>query len=170
MCLIAWIGLRDTAVQSDMIVVLGNRVEEGGIPSERLRSRLDRALWLYQAGQAPVILVSGGPGRVGVPEAEGMKNYLLKQGVPETAIVADYGGVNTYETARNTESILKERDIQKVLVVSNYYHIVRIQLALARRGVVQVSHAHAYFFEYRDLYALFREFVAIGYYRVRPIR
>ncbi len=62
------VGVRDDIGPSDVIVVFGNKVELSGVPSPRLEARLDRALSLYNAEQAPCVLVSGGVGKEGHDE------------------------------------------------------------------------------------------------------
>jgi len=58
-------GLEDELGQSDIAVVLGNKVEEDGKPSLRLKARLDKAVELYQKNWFKKILVSGAVGKEG---------------------------------------------------------------------------------------------------------
>ncbi len=54
------------------------------------------------------------------------------------------------------------------IVVSQYYHLPRARLALARAGVRSVFSAHAeVVLTWREPYTLFREFVAYYYYLLR---
>jgi len=41
-------GLTDKQTNSDVAIVLGNRVNEDGTLSERLKARLDKSIKLYQ--------------------------------------------------------------------------------------------------------------------------
>lgn len=161
-------GLHDRIVPSDVIVVLGNRVERSGVPSLRLQERLRKALELYQQGLAPRIIVSGGLGREGFDEAEVMKAYLAERGVPPEAIIADSDGYDTYRTAANASRIMAGLSLRSAIAVSQYYHLPRARLALARAGVRSVSSAHAeVVLTWREPYVLFREFVAYYYYLLR---
>lgn len=53
-------GLRDDVQITDVAVVLGNKVELDGQPSDRLRARLDRAVELFDDGSIETIIVAVG--------------------------------------------------------------------------------------------------------------
>lgn len=164
----SWAGLRDSVVPADLAVVLGTRVDEDGRPSRRLRARLERALELHREGQVDEILVSGGPAPGGQEEAEVMRDYLVARGVPADRVVTDPTGVDTWATARAVADLVERRGPLRVLVVSQFFHLPRAELALARQGVPAVGAAHARHADPRDLYSLAREFFAFYYYLVRP--
>ena len=65
----------------DAALVLGAALWDNQ-PSPALRERLQMALYLYNKGQVQWIICSGGIGDDGISEAEGMKRYLVDQGVP----------------------------------------------------------------------------------------
>lgn len=166
---VVWCGLHDDAQPADVIVVLGNRVERSGVPSLRLRERLDKALEVYRRGLAPAIIVSGGMGREGFDEATVMRDYLVAHGVPEAAVIVDSGGYDTRRTALEAARIMAGRGMRSAIVISQYYHIARTRLAFARAGVEVVHSAHAdVALTFREPYMLFREFVAYYYYLIRP--
>lgn len=157
------IGLNDTAAQADAILIFGNKVETNGEPSERLQSRLDQGLTLYLEGFAPLIIVSGGLGEEGYEEAEIMKSYLIEKGVPESAVIEDKTGNNTYLTAKNLQAMAEEKNIKSIIAVSQYYHLLRARLTLSKFGFNPVYTSPAKMFpEFRDLYSIPREM--IGYY------
>ncbi len=83
---------------AEAIVVLG-AAQYDGRPSPQLASRLDHALELYEAGLAPVVMVTGGnqPGDR-FTEAEASANYLVDRGVPESAIMREDAGHTTFES------------------------------------------------------------------------
>lgn len=161
--IIVFDGLNDELEITDTAVVLGNKVELNGQPSERLKSRLDRAAQLYEKGYFKYIIVSGGIGKEGFDEAEVMKEYLREFEIPEDHIIEDSEGYNTYMTAENAKVIMNEMEFGSVMVISQYHHITRTKLAFKKVGVEQVYSAHAKIFEYRDIYSLVREFIA--YYK-----
>lgn len=160
-------GLIDNINKSELIVILGNKVELNGVPSLRLKSRLDKGYDLYMKRFAPLILVSGGIGKEGYDEAEVMKNYLINLGIPKEVIITDSKGIDSFNTALNTKQILTERSLNSVLVVSNYYHISRTKLAFKKSGIEKVYGAHANYFEIRDLYSIPREVIGYYYYLFR---
>jgi uncharacterized SAM-binding protein YcdF (DUF218 family) len=156
-------GLTDEIAPADVILIFGNKVRTDGTPSKELQSRLDEGVELYNQGIAPLVIVSGGLGKEGYQEAEVMEKYLVAKGIPENNIVEDGDGNNSYLTAKNLKSIANDRGIKKVIIVSQYYHILRAKLALSKFGFATVYSAHAKKWPgLRDLYSIPREIA--GYY------
>jgi vancomycin permeability regulator SanA len=154
-------GLSDENGQCDVAVILGNKVNPDGTPSERLKSRLDKGLELYKNSVVRFIVVSGGTGKEGYPEGTVMKQYLIQHGVPGTRIITDDQGVTTEATAENFRKLAG--GFNSVVVVSQYYHISRTKSAFRNAGVKNVKGVHCEYFEIRDVYSIFREF--FGYYK-----
>lgn len=156
-------GLHDELAKVDIAVVLGNKVELDGQPSNRLQARLDKARELYEEGYFEHIVVSGGVGEEGFDEAKVMKEYLVNRGIPSEVIFEDSYGYNSYMTAENTRAIMKDLNLESVMVISQYFHISRTKLAFRKLGFEEVYSAHAEIFEVRDFYSIIREFPA--YYK-----
>ena len=167
---IAWSGLRDEIRPADVALVLGSKVEANGRPSARLRARLDKALELRQRGLCLRLIVSGGTGREGFDEARVMKQYLVGKGVPREAVFVDSAGSNTYLSARNAARLMDKHHWRSAVVVSQYFHLARAALAVRRFGVSPGYHAHADFFEWRDIYSTAREVVGYCAYLGRTYR
>ena len=163
---IALAGMRDQLVPADAIVILGNTVAADGQPSPRLRARLDCALEAYRLKLAPWMIVTGGVGKEGFDEAAVMARYLVEHGVPASAILVDSAGIDTAASAANVARIARERKLKSVLVATQFFHVPRTSLALARAGVPVAGSVHARFFEARDLYSLAREVIGFGAYLV----
>jgi vancomycin permeability regulator SanA len=153
-------GLNDRVGRADIALVLGNKVNVDGSPSDRLRARLDKTLELYGAGYFPTIIVSGGTGKEGHDEAKVMRNYLVTNGIPEGTIIMDNAGGNTYASAKNTLQISRKLGKHSVFVISQYFHLPRTRMVLGRLGVSEIYTAHADFFECRDVYSALREVAA----------
>lgn len=156
-------GLNDEVANVDVAIVLGNKVELDGVPSDRLKARLDKAIELFEDGYFPLILVSGGVGKEGYDEAEIMKDYLQQNDVPSEAILVDSDGYNSFRTAQNTKEIISEMNVESVMVISQYFHITRTKLAFRKLGFRHIYSAHADYLEWRDIYSTIREFPA--YYK-----
>ena len=162
--LVAFDGLHDRLGKADVGVVLGNKVEPNGQPSLDLATRLDEAGDLYRQGYFPTVIVSGGVGPGAYDEPAAMRAYLLRQGVPEAAIVLDRGGVNTRATAADTARWMRTRGLSRVLVVSQFYHLSRSRLAFERCGVRTIYTAHGWRFSTRDVFGLGRDTVGYAVY------
>ncbi len=161
---IALDGLWDDNVKADCILILGNKVNEDGTLSPRLKARLDKGRQLFHENPSSIIIVSGGLGKEGYYEGTEMKKYLVGQGVPAGNIIADDLGNNTLQTAENYLNFSKKHHLNSVTVVSQYYHISRTKYLLKKAGAVHVYGAHANFFEWRDFYSMFRECIAFYKY------
>lgn len=153
-------GIYDEIGSADCILVPGNTVLPSGQPAPRTQARLDRALALFRAGHAPMIMVSGGIGVEGQPEGSRMADYLIAKGVPSAAIVIDDHGDNTRLTAQHFAHEARIRGWTSVLLVSQFFHITRSRRLLQQAGVLTVRSAHADYFEWRDVYSTLREFPA----------
>ena len=161
-------GTRDRLVPAALLVVPGNLVHADGSLSPRLEARCAKALELWRAGAAPVLFVSGGVEANGRDEAACMKRWLLARGVPDSAVVADSLGVNSWRTARNAAAWLAAHERCGAVVVTQGFHVPRMALACRRAGIAPVGQAHARFFEARDLYSIARELPGLLRYATRP--
>lgn len=157
-------GAKDKLFKADLIVVLGNKVYPDGHPSVGLRDRLDRAIEIYKAGYAPLILVSGGVGKEGVDESVAMETYLIQHHVPMAHIVRDGRGNNTRATAQNTFNYLQQKQLHSVIIVSQYYHIARSKLAFQQAGIQKIGQAPSTYFNFDNIYSIFREMIGYPFY------
>ncbi|MBX7225743.1 MAG: YdcF family protein [Chitinophagales bacterium] len=153
-------GLISYKEKADLAVVLGSKVNEDGTLSKRLTQRLECVLALYKDKQVNHIMVSGGFGKEGFYEGDKMKTFLIAHHVPDSIIIVDNQGNNTLATVDNSLIIQDSLKATSILVVSQYFHLTRTKMLYHKRGFHQVYSASPYYFEVRDIYSLFREFVA----------
>mgnify|MGYP001210768306 CR=1 FL=1 len=152
----------------ELCIILGNKVELSGQPSNRLKSRLDKAIEVYyRQKRIKYILVSGGIGKEGFDEATIMKQYLISKGIHKEKIFEDNQGINTYKTAYNAKLLMKKLNISSAIVISQYLHITRLKLAFSKMGLRHVDSIHCNYFEIRDVYSLVREFFGYYYYLIK---
>src|ERR1041385_257340 len=128
-----WWGSRlDQLEPADAIVVLG-AAQYNGRPSPVLKARLDHALELYRRGLAPTIVVTGGIGPGDrMSEATVGDRYLRARGVPDSAIVVRPDGRTTEESMRSVADWIADREADRVLLVSDPFHMARLQLEARR--------------------------------------
>lgn len=120
---------------ADAIVVFG-AAEYSGHPSPVLRARLDHAFDLYQQGVAPVIITTGGAAADPKFSEGGVgKDYLLKRGVPENALIAETQSSDTFESAQRVAVIMHANGLHSCIAVSDAYHVFRIRKLLEHEGV-----------------------------------
>lgn len=127
---------RDEARRADAIAVFG-AAEYDGRPSPVLRARLDHALELYRAGMAPLIVTLGGGYPADDQHSEGGvgEAYLMSQGVPENAIIAETESYDTEEQAERLAAIARENNLKTIDVVSDGTHLFRIHAICERDGL-----------------------------------
>jgi uncharacterized SAM-binding protein YcdF (DUF218 family) len=132
---IAW-GSRDRARPSDAIVVLG-AAQYWGRPSPVLRARLDHAVGLWRRRMAPRVVLTGGVG-VGdtTSEAAVSRKYVLGQGIPDSAILLETTGRTTQESLRSVATLLRSRNEESVILVSDPFHMLRLDILARRFGLV----------------------------------
>jgi vancomycin permeability regulator SanA len=135
-------GLFDQGDEADVGLVSGSGIRSDGVPAPNLRDRLDGAVKLYQDGKFPLIIVSGPTRSDGFSEAKTMAEYLVAHQVPAAAIIQDSGGDDNAAVARGVAKIMQGRNIHSVMIVSYYYCITRLQLALKQTNILTVRHSH----------------------------
>ncbi|MEV5157208.1 ElyC/SanA/YdcF family protein [Streptomyces sp. NPDC053728] len=108
-------------------VVFGAGLWEGR-PSPYLAHRLDTAAELYRNGTVRVVLVTGDNSRVEYDEPDAMRAYLIGRGVPDSRIVSDYAGFDTWDSCVRAKRIF---GVDRAVLVSQGFHIRRA-IALCR--------------------------------------
>ena len=125
----------DQATGADAIAVLG-AAQYNGRPSPVFRARLDHAATLYQRGLAPTVLVTGGVGaRETLNEANVGRSYLVRLGIPDEAVIPLAGGHDTFSSIDQVRRWFDGRDSRRVLLVSDGFHMLRLQIIARRLGL-----------------------------------
>ena len=128
--------LAATMARRDVVIVFGAAIRRSGKPSPVLRRRLKGAVEAGKRCRDPLYLVTGGVGRVDLPEADVMSQTLREYGVPATSILREPESRDTLEEVRRCAAILAaRRDVRRVLVCTSRWHQPRCRLLLAMLGV-----------------------------------
>lgn len=125
-------AMESNSQQVDCIVVLGASVLPDETLSDVLEDRVDCAIGAYFAGLAPVIVMTGDGREDSYNEPLAMKNYAIKQGVPEDAIYCDHAGYRTYDSMWRVANVY---GAQSAIVVTQKYHLPRALFSLLGMGV-----------------------------------
>lgn len=114
-------------VLSDAIVVLGHSIDAGdSTPDAWLEKRLETALKLYHEAYAATIIVSGGKGPGdAIPVADAMTAWFMENGVDAAHILIEDQSKNTGENFQFTKKIAEEHQINKIIIVTNDFHMYR---------------------------------------------
>ena len=129
------VGADDQARPVDAIIVMG-AAQYDGTPSPQLQARLDHVVDLYERGIAPIVVVTGGK-QAGdrFTEAEASAAYLTDHGVPETSILREDQGHSSWASLSTVAEMLERINAQRVILVSDPYHSLRIRLMAEDLGL-----------------------------------
>jgi uncharacterized SAM-binding protein YcdF (DUF218 family) len=153
---------------ADVIAVLG-AAEYNGRPSPTFQGRLEQAELLFNKGFAPRILVLGG-GKAGdrTTEAAAGRDWLISQGVPEDAVIAEPEGSTTLESLKAAAGYMRDNGLRSAFLVSDPWHNLRIRRMARDLGIdayVSATWHSAARSQWKRLSAYTRETFAYLYYR-----
>jgi SanA protein len=117
-------------------IVFGAGLTRDGAPTAILQDRVATAADLYFAGKVKKILMSGDNRFVYYNEPGAMRDYALKLGVPESAIVLDYAGRRTYDTCYRAHAIF---GVNQAILVTQNFHLPRALFTCNALGVTSVG-------------------------------
>jgi len=123
------------ANKADVIAVFG-AAEYAGRPSPVYRARLDHSYELFQQGMGPVVITTGGAAQDPEFSEGGVgRDYLLRRGIPEQALIAETQGSDTAQSAARVANIMRANGMHSCIAVSDGYHVFRIRALLEHEGV-----------------------------------
>lgn len=110
---------------ADVAIVLGAAVYDD-TPTPVFRERLRHGVELYRAGQVRYLLMTGGTGPGdSLAEGEVGREYALAEGVPLEAIITEMHSTTTEENLAFSLPLLREKGIERVLLVTDPLHMRR---------------------------------------------
>ena len=106
-----------------------------------LTARLDKTVELFNAGKFTQIIVSGVTPPGEDDESEAMSRYLQAHAIPAGSIMEDHpsGKADSMETVA---TIMQDQKIESLLLIAEYYRLVRLKMALAHAGENQLAQVH----------------------------
>lgn len=120
---------------ADAIIVFG-AAQYDGRPSPVFRARLDHANELFRKGLAPVVITTGGSAADPRFSEGGVgHDYLMRKGIPESALIAETQASDTAESAERVAAIMRKNHMASCLAVSDAYHMFRIRMLLTHQGL-----------------------------------
>lgn len=120
---------------ADAIVVFG-AAQYDGRPSPVFKARLDHANALFRQGLAGVIITTGGAAADPKFSEGGVgHDYLMRKGVPESALIAETTASDTSQSAQRVAVIMRANHMQSCIAVSDAYHVFRIREMLEHEGL-----------------------------------
>lgn len=158
-----WGSVRRATGPWDAIVVAGCRVDPDGLPSPALEWRVRLAVELWRAGDAPMIVFTGGLGTYPPSEAEASATLAESLGVPREAMVLEDRSTSTAENASRAAERLR---VERIVVVTDAYHVFRARRVFDRYfpDVDAIGSTYGQWSRVRGAY---REVLAVAAYGVR---
>jgi uncharacterized SAM-binding protein YcdF (DUF218 family) len=127
--------------RADAIIVLG-AAQYDGRPTNVFVGRLEQAVLLYHEGRASTVIVVGGkqPGDQ-TTEGSAGRDYLIQQGLPADAVVAEPVGNDTYESLQGAAKFMHAHGMQSAFLVSDPWHNLRIKRMAGDLGITPYASA-----------------------------
>ena len=122
--------------QEQVAIVFGAGLWQDGSPTPVLRDRIQAAADLYFQNKVEKLLMSGDNRFADYDEPTAMKNYALKLGVPENAIVLDYAGRRTYDTCYRAKKIF---GVKSAILITQEFHLSRALYLCDTLGVESIG-------------------------------
>ncbi len=119
----------------DAVIVLGAAVVAPGVPGPALIRRLEHGVTTFRRTAAAYLVLSGGIVAHPPTEAEVMRRLALQRGVHEAALVLEDRARNTFENALYCGRIIRERGWQRLIVVTDGWHLPRALYVFRRLGL-----------------------------------
>lgn len=165
------VGATDKTEDADIIIVLGAGIRRDGRAGWALTRRSEMGADLWLKGKAPYVLCTGAQAD-GYPrsEAQACRELLLRNNVPESAILIEENSRSTEENAIYSHKILQDRDLMSAILVSDSYHILRAEWIFRDAGIVAYTSPVSASRINRPAfypYSLVREFVAFHWYIIK---
>ncbi len=119
-------SLNDKCHSADAVVAIS-----GGDTS----ARTAEAIKIYKNGWANKLIFSGAAqDKSGPSNAQAMKKQALSEGIAEGNILIEESAVNTQQNATNTQALIKNNNLNRIILVTSAYHQKRASLEFQKRA------------------------------------
>lgn len=136
-CLILSGFVQKKQANVDYLIVLGAQLKVSG-PSRTLKYRLDKAIEYLNKNPDTKVIVSGGQGsNEPDTEANGMKKYLVQEGIEESRIIKEDTSTSTFENLKFSSQFVDVEE-DSVGIVSNDFHVFRACMIAKKAGFKEV--------------------------------
>jgi SanA protein len=139
---------------AQVAVIPGAAILQNGDLSPVLKDRVDMAITIYQKGIVDKILVTGDNSSLSYNEVKPVKDYLLKNGIPEQNIFLDHAGFDTYSSMYRARDVFL---IKSMIVVSQAFHLPRAvyiarYLGITTYGIVADRGHYLFYNNIREIF------------------
>lgn len=129
----------DAIPARDVGLVLGTSKEtRHGKPNLHFNQRIAAAAALYHAGKVRHLLVSGDNHIATYDEPADMRNALVREGVPVSAITCDYAGFHTLDSVVRAKKVF---GLTRCTIISEKFHCPRALWIAQQNGLDAIAFA-----------------------------
>lgn len=114
----------------DCLVLCGNTVEETGLPSDNLLTRLNKFLEMAEKYPQAHLVVSGGAINSSVNEGNTMRQWLIDQGIVSDRITVDPTAKDTVGNILAFSHVIREYGYDNICLISSLSHTPRAWMGL----------------------------------------
>ena len=126
----------DSVPEYPVAIIFGAWVDPRGEPSGMLADRVQMGARLYEAGKVNALLLTGDNHLTTYNEPEAMRQYALRLGVPDSALVLDYAGFRTYDSCYRARAIF---EVDRAVLVTQAFHLDRALFTCNGLGIESVG-------------------------------
>ena len=132
-------GTHDRAAKSDCIIVLGAAVQ-GTTASPVFEERIRHGISLYDSGQAPKLLFTGGigDGQLNSESSIG-RSIAIQHGIPATDIHVEEKSRTTQQNLSEALAVMRQHGIKSAIIVSDPLHMKRAMMMADDLDIAAVS-------------------------------
>lgn len=153
--LVVFDGLNDVGDSADVALVIGR---DDGTHSD---AQLERVADLYKDGKFHHVIVSVPSDYPSFDAKAEMTKYLEEHHVPSSAIIEDSGAEGTAELAHDIADVMGSHEFTSVMIVTDYYRMSLIKLALLHAGVSNIAKSHVGSVNWQDAWPIARQIEAL---------
>lgn len=126
----------------DSAIVFGARSYRNDEYNPCLVARVEKAIRLYNNKKVEKLILTGGTDREdGSNEAETMQKIALEKGVLPEDILLEKKATSSYENLVFSKELMEKEDINSAFLVSEPFHVTRIELVARSLGMWTVPSA-----------------------------
>ncbi len=115
-----------------ILFVLGAGVLRDGSLSPILVDRVEAAIRLYVGHKVQKILVTGDNSSIYHNEVNPVRNYLLKNNIPDQDIFLDHAGFDTYSSMYRARDVFQ---VKSMIIVTQSFHLPRAVFLARALGI-----------------------------------
>ena len=129
----------DNVENSDCIIVLG-AAAYGDKPSPVFEERIKHAIALFQKGDAPIIIFTGGRGAgASHAESEVGASYAVAKGVNRATILIEKQSRTTNQNLTEAKNLMDSAGMKSAIIVSDPLHLKRASIMADDIGILAVT-------------------------------